>query len=86
METGIQEKPGSNKKLNQLSLWLCWSILCLGLGYAWAMAVYGGQARNVQSILDGEMINQSGYPDIAIDISEVPADKQPKRGMKPKGW
>jgi len=76
METGIQEKPGSNKKLNQLSLWLCWSILCLGLGYAWAMAVYSGQPKDIQI----------GYPDIAIDISEVPADKQPKRGMKPKGW
>jgi hypothetical protein len=66
-----------NKRLNLLSILVCWSIFCLAIGYAWAMVVYGGN----KAAEDNE------YPRIeVIDLSEVSADKNPKVGMKPKGW
>jgi hypothetical protein len=72
-----------NKKLNQWSFWLCWTILCLGLGYAWASGSYRDRIGKLESLVVSYQVSQLEQ---AIDKTDVTADKNPKIGMKPKNW
>ena len=72
-----------NKQFNQASLWICWTVLCLGLGYAWASGSYLKRIGKLESLITSYQMQ--ALPEV-IDMPGVPADKRPKQGMKPKNW
>ena len=72
-----------NKQFNQASLWICWTVLCLGLGYAWASGSYLKRIGKLESLITNYQTSQITQ---AIDMSRVPADKRINPRIKPKNW
>ena len=66
--------------LNKLSFWLCWTVICLGLGYAWASGAYLKRINAQESLIKWYQINQ--MPEVYHQ--KTPADKVPNRAMMPK--
>lgn len=66
---------------NRISFWICWTIICLGLGYAWASHAYLKRIRVQESLINWYQTNQ--IPE-AYQSKSSPADKVMNKAMMPK--
>ena len=68
--------------LNKLSFWLCWTVICLGLGYAWASGAYLKRINAQESLI--KWYQENSLPEVYHQ--KVPADKWVKSYVMPKNW
>jgi len=76
------EKP-KNKKLNQISLWIVWTIICIGLGYAWATDSYLKRINRQEKLIKSYQTAQLEKIK-PIDLSGIPVDKRKNQWLMPK--
>lgn len=43
---------------NKICFWLCWTVICLGLGYAWASGAYLKRINTQESLIKWYQTNQ----------------------------
>lgn len=67
-----------------MSVFLVLCIVSIGL-FIYGLGVRKGESKckNNTNPVAAFIATQ---PDIALDLTETPADKNPKRGLKKKGW